>query len=77
MLYLVFTAIPFSILLALSLLVEHFTGIHWHKLVAVMALWYACSAQTHLEALKAALAVLVDRVIEHQTKNHNDQDAPG
>lgn len=63
------TVIPFGVLLLLSLMVEHFTGIDWHKLVAVMALWYACSAQTHLEALKVAITVLMDKIIDTE-KNH-------
>ena len=61
--------VSFAILSAICLAIDHFTNIEWHKMMAVIALWYACAANVGVSLLQEGLTHFANELVKFLAKN--------
>ena len=61
--------VSFAILSVICLAVDHFTSIEWHKMMSVIALWYACSAHVGISFLQEGMKTFANELVMFLARN--------
>lgn len=61
--------VSFAILSAICLGMDYFTSIDWYKMMAVIALWYACSANIGVSILQEGMKHFAHELVLFLSRN--------
>lgn len=66
--------VSFAILAVICMGIDHFTSIEWYKMMSVIALWYACSANVGISFLQEGMKHFANELVNFLSRNVDIKD---